>query len=217
VENIEPGVAQHFAENVLEITKYMTAREKDSQGRFKEGSVLQRVKKFTADESAVSSTETGTAPAAASSIGALPFASSDMGGQQHSRRPDVVFWSLFGLRTVVYTGSTARWLYSLWALFCTLLVLVDANRTTRTSANGTPKPTSKLSATSQIAKTRTLSSNYAILLVRCSAFLLYTLLRAIAYVNIVAFIMRSVLGKQLSWFGGEWRPIWLYVWFALLG
>lgn len=214
VENIEPGVAQHFAENVLEITKRMTALDRDSQGQLKGISVLQKIRKFT--EILPSSLPNGTSPSAASSVGSLPFASSDMGGQQHSRRPDVVFYSLFGFMTVVYKGSTARWLYILWALFCTGLVLVDVRRTAILRSRFT-KPTSAVSKADSEEKSATIQLNYPAILARCTIFIVYSLFRSLIYVNCVAFVMRKVLGKQLSWFGGEWRPVGLYIWFSLLG
>lgn len=218
VENIEPGVAQHFAENVLEIVKRTTYRPRNSDGTFAPTSLLQRVKKF--DENPDLLNVTSSSPLSGSS----PFASSDKGGQQHSRRPDVVFYSFFGLVVMVYSGRTAKLGYAAWGFVCVLMIWLDQprrreaeNAVASTAPAKSIKEKSNGGPSTQELNTAASSLSNIQLLLRSLVHLVYALIMALVYANGTAFIMRSVLGKQLSWFSGEWKPIGLYIWPTLLG
>jgi hypothetical protein len=234
IENIEPGVAQHFAENVLEITKRMTERPKNKDGTYTGESRLQRIQKF--DETpygAMLSADEGDFPEKKGSFiaktplsglsNSSPFASADMGGQQHSRRPDVVFYSLFGMGVIMYSGMTARLLYTLWGLICVVLVWIGKHEhlkmVQQDATNNEPKSTSqkKKSKTPLATVVKLPTYSQVSLLARSMVFLLFTLVKGIVYVNGAAFLMRSVLGRGLTWFAGEWRPVGLYMWPALVG
>lgn len=232
VENIDPGVAQHFAENVLEIVKRVTEREKNEDGTYKPSSLLQRVRKFEDTTPVSHSDPLPTANPTQSSANTSPFSSSDKGGSQHSRRPDVVFYSLFGATVIVYTGTTARILYSIWTIIC--LGMVWAGRpyrlapvaVTTLSTKTLPRPSGGKAGnvTQQNQTTNTTNTTISLplpshpsLVGRSVLHILFTLLVAIIYANILAFFMRTLLGRQLTWFAGEWRPVGLYAWPTLLG
>jgi len=216
VENIDPGVAQHFAENVLEIVKRMTVRERDTTGAYKPASLLERVKKFEDPpmelphgRAAASPSATPVKAQSKSTSGSMPFSTSEKGGGQHSRRPDVVFYSLAGLTVIVYSGTTARIMYTLWAVFCIGMVWAGSP-----AKQGQPDSSQEKKA-QETAPAPTIS--HASLVGRSVLHLLFTLVLAVVYSNILAFIMRTVLGRQLTWFAGIWRPVGLYAWPALLG
>ncbi|CCA75676.1 hypothetical protein PIIN_09666, partial [Serendipita indica DSM 11827] len=210
VDNIEPGVAQHFAENVLAITKKITARPKNIKGEYEPTSLLQQIQKFDEDSSRLHSSkqEAGlndTPDYATTS--SSPFAKDNRGGQQHSRRPDLVFFSLFGWKPFVYSGTTARIMYTLWSVLCTWIVWTSRGEETVPSSSdknqaGSAKPMS--------------TATFIRLMLGSIAHVLLSLVRALAYANVVAFIMRSVLNAQLSWFSNELRPIGLYAWPVVL-
>lgn len=207
VENIEPGVAQHFAENVLEIVKRMTFREKNADGTYKPASLLERVQKFDKPE-----LPHAAASPSATSVGSgdsSPFSSGGKGGGQHSRRPDVVFYSLFASMVIVYSGTTARIMYTVWAFICIGMVWAGSPKAA-VSSNQSEKGKS-------IKDSETQSISHASLVGRSVLHLLFTLILSILYSNILAFVMRTVLGRQLTWFAGEWRPVGLYAWPTLLG
>lgn len=218
VENIEPGVAQHFAENVLEIVKRTTYRPRNLDGTFAPTSLLQRVKKFDENPDLLD------VPSSSPLSGSSPFASSDKGGQQHSRRPDVVFYSFFGLLVVVYSGRTAKLVYAAWGFLSIVMIWLDQPRrrevekgvASTASAKSIKEKSNGGPSTRELNATVSSLSNIQLLLLSI-AHLVYALIMAIFYANGVAFVMRSVLGRQLSWFSGEWKPVALYVWPTLLG
>jgi hypothetical protein len=228
VDNIDPGVAQHFAENVLEIVKRVTAREKNKDGTYKPSSLLQRVRKFE-DVPEAPQTDPLPASTSTSSYGnTSPFSSSDKGGHQHSRRPDVVFYSLFGSTVIVYTGTTARILYIIWAIIC--IGMVWAGRPSRLASASrinaaTKAPSQSREKTKSVARQDTRADpstslvplSHTSLVGRSVLHLIFTLLVSIIYANTLAFCMRTLLGKQLSWFANEWRPVGLYAWPTILG
>lgn len=160
---IQPGVAQRFSENVLEIIKRATARPAEGL------SILERVKKF---DQPVEGIEFNPATRA-------------------SRRPDVVFYSLLGLGVVVYSGTTAKLIYAVWALFYIGFISWSRRKTDLT-----------------------------VLLrehLRAMGIVVFSLLRSLLYANVLAFLLSTVLGKPLSWFSHEWRPVLLYAFPTLLG
>ncbi len=120
----------------------------------------------------------------------------------------MVFYSLAGLTVIVYSGTTARIMYTLWAVFC--IGMVWAGSPAKQVASSTEKK-------GQEVKLAPPSVSYASLVGRSGLHLLFTLVLAILYSNMLAFIMRTVLGRQLTWFAGIWRPVGLYAWPTLLG
>ncbi|KAG8877791.1 hypothetical protein FRC20_010042 [Serendipita sp. 405] len=211
VENIEPGVAQHFAENVLSMIKQMTFRPKKSTGEYEEDSLMQRIRKFDETPAMLyqptspdSSKSTSSTPPAipSSTTSTSPFSSADKGGQQHSRRPDLVFFTLFGSKPFVYSGFTAKIVYTFWAMICTWMTVISVKKSNHKATEGVePKGSASPIKTSR--------SNVSLVLASVASILI-SLFRSVLYANAVAFIMRKVLSKQLSWFAGEWRPVALY-------
>jgi hypothetical protein len=94
VQNIEPGVAQHFAENILHITKTLSARPMREAARLPNQQL--GVKRWELDPTKTSVLE-----------GVKKFEKGMAGG----RRPPVVFFSLFGRWFVRYSFDTARVVY----------------------------------------------------------------------------------------------------------
>ena len=198
----------------------VTAQNKD--GTYKSSSLLQRVRKFD-DGPSIPGVDSVLTP----SGNASPFSSADMGGGQHSRRPDVVFYSLFGSTVIVYSGTTARILYCVWAILCVGMVWVGRPSQMAPEANyaqNSVVPSNKsqkkiVDATRRKLDTKLTVSpmSYASLVGRSTLHLVFTLLAAITYSNFLAFFMRTLLGRQLTWFAGEWRPVGLYAWPSLIG
>ena len=98
--------------------------------------------------------------------------------------PRVVYFSLLGTYFIKYSFSAAS------AMYTTLLVAVLAFiwETSRVTSN----------------------INFLKLQLRGQFSLLGGLVGALAGVNIVAYFMSMVLGKNLSWFSREWLPLVLY-------
>ena len=208
VQNIESGVAQHFAENVLHITKKLSARPMREASRLPDQ--LLSVKRWELDPTKKSVLE-----------GVKKFEKGMPGG----RRPPVVFSSLFGKWFVRYSFDTARVAYA--GVVLATLVLVTFFEARR------PKSAVEISGgtVGQIQKGRngTASANgynagkiapvtptwkiYALSLGAVGS----SIIAGVFVANTIAFIMRSIVDRQLSWFQEERRCLWLYAPATILG
>jgi len=143
-------------------------------------------------------------------------------GMPGGRRPPVVFFSLFGRWFVRYSFDTARVVYAGIALATlTLIAFFEVCRPPRPAAqvSGTVEKVEKArkgkkgsESTSGYAATPTWKIYVCSLVVVGSS-----VVSGLFVANTIAFIMRSVVDRQLSWFQEERRCLWLYAPATILG
>ena len=145
----------------------------------------------------------------------------DMSG---GRRPPVVFFSLFGRWFVRYSFDTARVLYAGISLATLVLIALFEVRRPMTAV-GVSSAVEK----AQKGKKRSVSPNgytangiaftaptwkiYAFSHVAVGS----SVVGGVFVANAIAFIMRGVIDRQLSWFQEERRCLWLYAPATILG
>ena len=117
-------------------------------------------------------------------------------GMPGGRRPPVVFFSLFGKWFLRYSFDTARVLYA--GITLATLVLITFFETRR------PGPNARRIAPVTL---------YALSLTAVGI----SIVGGVFVANTVAFIMRSIMDRQLSWFQQERRCLWLYAPATILG
>lgn len=208
MQNIEPGVAQHFAENILHITKTLSARPMREAARLPDQ--LLGVKRWELDPTKTSVLE-----------GVKKFEKGMPGG----RRPPVVFFSLFGRWFVRYSFDTAIVVYVGIALAAlAMIAFFEVRRPPPSVAQvgGTVEQARKRKKANSLAHDNTASKAapftptwkiyvYSLGAVGSSIF------SGVFVANTIAFIMRSVMDRQLSWFQEERRCLWLYAPATILG
>jgi len=146
-------------------------------------------------------------------------------GMPGGRRPPVVFFSLFGKWFVRYSFDTARLVYASTALATLVLIaFFEVRRPPRSAAevSGTVEKARKGKkgnalvngyATSKVAPVTPTWKIYA-----CSlGAVVSSTISGVFVANTIAFIMRSVVDRQLSWFQEERRCLWLYAPATVLG
>ena len=146
-------------------------------------------------------------------------------GMPGGRRPPVVFFSLFGRWFVRYSFDTARVVYGGIALATLVLIaFFEVRRPLRSVAEvrGTVEKAQKGKKENALTKRYTASKAAPL----TSIWKIYvcglgavgsSIFSGICVANTVAFIMRSVVDRQLSWFQEERRCLWLYAPATILG
>ena len=142
-------------------------------------------------------------------------------GMPGGRRPPVVFFSLFGRWFIRYSFYTARVAYAGIALATLALITFFEARRPKSAVQvgGTVKQIKKgkketaLANASKIAHVTPTWKIYALSLGAVGS----SIVGGVFVANTIAFIMRSIVDRQLSWFQEERRCLWLYAPATILG
>lgn len=146
-------------------------------------------------------------------------------GMPGGRRPPVVFFSLFGRWFVRYSFDTARMAYVGVALATlTLIVFFEVRRPPRSATEVSStvekarkgKKGSELTSDYAASKVAPVTPTWKIYVCSLGA-VGSAVVGGLFVANTIAFIMRSVVDRQLSWFQEERRCLWLYAPATILG
>jgi hypothetical protein len=147
-------------------------------------------------------------------------------GMPGGRRPPVVFFSLFGRWFVRYSFGTARAAYAGLALVTLPLIaffegrrpgsVAEPSAAVEKAHKGKKGKVSADGYTVTASKVESVTPTWKIYAFSFGA-VVSSMVGGVFVANVIAFIMRSVVDRQLSWFQEERRCLWLYAPATILG